>query len=462
MTGSVRTDSRWARHGVAVCLAAALAGLAGGCASVRRAREAQSSRHLPAGERTVTAAELGLNDRSSLTLDAAVRLALDSHPLIVKARQDVVASEAQWREARASYWPSLNAAGGYRKSTANTPTDPHANRFSDAYDATLSLDLLLYDFGKTPAAVRQALARELSAVETFRAIRSDLVLSVRTAYFDLCRAQDLLKVKEEAERQFRLRLNQVRAFVEVGRRTRYDITKAEVDLGNAQLETIDARNTLTTARATLNRRLGLAEGPGYSVAGAVLPPPTTDITVLISTARRRHPGLRSLQADENLASAAVDEAIADLYPALRLQGDYGLSGRSLPLVGNIAAALRASFSVFDAGRKTARIDEAAARLRAARAAVADREQQIYLDLSQALSQLETARQRLTLTDLVLRQARETAELVAEQYRLGKASAVELTDAQVTLFSAQAEQVKARFDCQTAIAQIRHATGEEQP
>ena len=439
-----------------------LALLAGGCASVRRARDAQAPGHIPPGERTATAAELHLNAATVLTLDRALQLALANHPSIMQARLDVLAADARWREARAAYWPALDAGGGYRKATSNTESAPHADRFADGYDASLSLDVLLYDFGKTPALVRQALGREMAAVEALRAARSDLTLAVRAAYLDVCRAQELLKVKEEAERQFGLRLEQVRAFVEFGRRTRYDVTKAEVDLGNARLELIDARNTLATARATLNRRLGLAEDPGYTVTASDLAPPGTDLAPLMATARQQHPGIRALQLAENVASAAVDEAIADLYPSLHLQGQYGLSGRALPLVGNLSAALRSSVGIFSGWSKVARIDEAAANLRSARAAVADREQQVYLDLSLALNQLVTARQRLDLTDLVLRQARETTELVAEQYRLGKASAVELTDAQVTLFNAQADQVKARFDCQNAIAQIRHATGEEYP
>ena len=78
----------------------------------------------------------------------------------------------------------------------------------------------------------------------------------------------------------------------------------------------------------------------------------------------------------------------------------------------------------------------------------------------ALSQLTSARQRLSLTDLLVRQAQETLDLVSERYRIGAAAAVEVTDAQVALTGARAEQVKAKFDYQAAIAQINHAVGEE--
>ncbi len=448
------------RFPTALCLGLGLAVLATGCATVRRARDAQSTDHVPPGERTVTAAEVGLTSHSVLSLDRALALALTNHPSVTQARQNLLAASAAVRQARSAYWPSLDASAGYRTSTANTEADRNGGNVNDAYSAALNLDVLLYDFGKTPAQVRQSYARERVAAEDLRAALSDLVFAVRTAYLDLGRAQELLAVREEATRQFRLRLDQVRAFVEVGRRTRYDVTKSEVDLGNAQLALIDAQNTLTTARATLNRRLGLAEAPDYPVTEAALPPVTADPGSLLALARQRHPGIRALKAQEAQASSAVDEAIADLYPALRLQADSSLAGSAFPLVHNAAAALRATLGLFSGWRRTARIDQAAAQLRAARAAVADREQQVALDLNLALSLQNTAQQRLTLTGLVLRQARENVELAAEQYRLGKASAVEVTDAQVTFFSARADDVKARFDCQTAIAQIRHAVGED--
>jgi outer membrane protein TolC len=73
--------------------------------------------------------------------------------------------------------------------------------------------------------------------------------------------------------------------------------------------------------------------------------------------------------------------------------------------------------------------------------------------------LESARERQALTELTVRQARETLELVDERYRLGQASSVERTDAQVALTTARGRQVQARYDYLAAVAAIRFAIGE---
>jgi TolC family type I secretion outer membrane protein len=448
------------RTGLLSSLAAAA--LAAGCATVRQAREVQDGAKVPPGERTLRAAEVGLGSNSVLTLDEALRIALAYHPSVAQATQAVAAAAAQVTQANAAYWPSVDAGASYGQRTSNSQGTKESSDTSESYSGSIGLDALIYDFGKTPAAVRQARARRVAAECSLRAARNDVAYGVRTAYLDLGKAQELLQVAEQAVRQYSAHLEQVKAFADAGRRIRYDVTKAEVDLGNAQLNLIKARNDLTTARATLNRSLGLAEEPGYRISA----PPSDELAgktdELMAVARRQHPEILALKAQEAVASAAVDAAIADLYPELRLRADYGLSGSAFPLVWNWSATLQSALQIFNGARNTATIEAATAELRAARARLADREQQIHLDLTRAVSQLESTRQGMTLTTLIVRQARESLDLIDERYKLGKASAVEVTDAQVALTSAQAEQVKARFEHQTAIAQIQHAIGENQP
>jgi outer membrane protein len=431
-----------------------------GCATVRRAREVQKDRQPPPGERTVTAAEVGLTSNSVLNLQDALRIALTSQPAVAQARLNLEAVSAQLQQSRSAYAPTVDARAGYQRGTSNTDSELADNDTENSYSGSIGLDWLIYDFGKTPAVVRQAYERQSAAVASLKAARNNAAFNVRTAFFTLAQNEALLTVAEEAVQQFREHLNQAIAFMEVGRRTQYDVTKAEVDLGNAQLELIAARNAVRTARVGLNRSLGLAEDPGYRLGELISIQVSTNLDELMTLARQQHPELLALKAQERVAFAAVDEAIANLYPSLSLQAQYGATGSQFPLVWNWFGALQSGVQLFSGRTKTGKIDEAVARLRIARAQVADREQQIYQDLETALSQLSSAQQRLALTELILRQAQESLDLVAEQYRIGRASSVDVTDAQVAVTRAKADQVQARFQYQTAVAQIRHTVGEE--
>ena len=433
-----------------------------GCATVRNAREVQKATSFPPGERTATAAEVGLNSNSVLDLTEGIRIALACNPTVTQARQSLIAASSQVFQASASYKPSVSAAASYSRRTSNSGATVAVNDSSASYGASLNLDLLIYDFGKTPAAVKQAVLQQISAEVELRGAQNDVVYGVRTAFFDLAKALELRQVSEEAVRQSKVHLEQTKAFTEVGLRTRYDVTKAEVDFGNAQLALTDAENALASARAMLNLSLGLAEDPGCKI-GPVPPLEVSGTAAeLMNKARKGHPGLLILQVQERIASAAIDQAVADLYPALRLGAGYSLSGNAFPLVWNWSATVQSAMDLFTGSRKPAAIDIAVARLRSARAGVASREQQIFLDLTRALSTRDTARHRLDLTELIVRQAGESMDLVDERYKQGKASSVEITDAQAALTQAMADRVKARFEQQSATALIMHVIGDERP
>ncbi len=429
------------------------------CTTVRKAREAQNPTNVPPGERTVTAAEAGLGTNSVLTLARALNIAERFHPTIVEANQNLEIATAQLVEARAGRQPSVGANAGYQRATANAAGAPASSKSKNAYNAALTADLLLFDFGKTPALIRGALAQKLAAQEELRAAQIDTEFNVRVAFFTLSQNAELMQVAEETVRQYGVHLTQVQGLFEVGKRIKYDITKAQVDLGNAELALINASNSVTTARAVLNLSMGLAEDPGYRLGESPHEEAVTDLATLMRSAREHQPQLHALQQQVNAASAAVDVAIADLYPSFSLQGSFGWSGGHFPLMWNWSAAADAAMSVFDGGTHYGKITEAAAQLRAARARQAANEQQIYSDLSQAVTKLDGAKQRLTLTELIVRQARESLDLASERYRLGLATAVDQADAQAALATARSQQVQARYDVLNQMAAIRHTVGE---
>jgi outer membrane protein TolC len=433
----------------------------GGCATARRAREAQDLQRIPPGERTVTAEEAGLSSNTVLTLDQAVRLALSYQPAMSMAGQNLAVASNQLAEVKAGRLPVLSGSAGYRRGTANTAVAHGSHASTDNYSAGLGVDQLLYDFGRTASSVKRAAALLTTASERLRAASNDVVYATRVAFYELSQAQETLGVAEETERQYLKRLEQVRGMVEVGRRIKYDVTKAEVDLGNARLGLVGARNAVADARAGLMRRLGLAEDPGCRLADIPARDFTATYAASLETARRRQPELLALRSETLAASAGLDAAVADLYPSLSVSGEYLWSGRALPLFWNWSGAARLAWTLFSGGKTTAAIEAAAASLRSARAREADREQQLALDLRTAFTQLEGARERQGLAALIVRHARENLEVVSERYRLGQASSVELTDAQAALSQARGDEVKARFDCHGAVAAILHASGEEE-
>lgn len=434
-----------------------------GCETVRQARQAQGAHDRLPGEVTVTAAEAGLTDGTPYGLTNLEQIALIYHPSILQARQAVESAKIQCSLTRAGGLPQITSSAGYDRSTSNSQGTRGSTLMGGSWSASVGLDLLLTDFGKLNAKKRQSRESLIAAEQQYRSVELDVVYSVRSAFFELHRSAELYRVSRESERQYAEHLEEARVMVEVGTRRKYDITKAEVDWGNAVLDVITASNTLVTARAQLGRALGLAEYPTFSVRPDMMPTgPAPEVLALLALARQNAPSLAVLRARARSASDYVDQTVAELYPDLSLSADYRLSGSDYPLAWNYAWGLRLAETLFDGYRKTGRIQEAVASLRSARAGVADAEQTLHMDLVSTVAQYESARKRREIAELIERQAGENRDIVNEQYRIGLSSSIERTDAQVTVTKAQADAVRARYDEQAALANIARLIGDAVP
>lgn len=451
---------------LALALAAFLAGTSA-CTTVEEAREAQKPENRLRGERTVSFDEYGFSAGTTLALSDLEAIALEANPSVFQARQSVVSARLAVQDIRADYLPTVDASGAYSRSTHNTANTTHYNTYnrrgqsghSDGYDEFgLSLDLLLWDFGKTDAKLQQAVEQLVSAEKDLLAAENLVRYNVRVAYFELRRNIELNTVSEQSVKQYREHLDQMLAYRDVGKGTRYDCTKAEVDYNNALLENISTSNDIKTARADLNLAVGFSESPDYELGGTVMGTfESDDVDELMAVAREREPGLASLIALERAASAYVDETVANLYPDIGLNLSATLTGNelSMPKVWEVLGGVNVSQNVFNGGRNMRAIENAVAKLRTARSKVAAYEQDLYAKLCTAVLTLERAQKQREVAALSEFAAKENFDIVTAQFNVGKASSLDRTDAQVSLTEARAAFVSAEYDYREAVAQIAY-------
>jgi outer membrane protein len=262
----------------------------------------------------------------------------------------------------------------------------------------------------------------------------------------------------ESVSQFQARLDQVEEFVRVGTRIPYDATKARVDLENAQLTEVKARDAALLAQANLANAVGLAEIVDWTPEEeSPLPELPGEFDAAWKIARENQPHLAAAEARERAASALVDASIAALYPSFDLSFGLSSSGTSLSQWSWLLGP-GATWVPFDGFRNIASIDEQAATLRSARASRTQVEQQVWLDVRTAWLLIEDARKRFDLTTLSVASAVENLTLAQGLFEVGKSSSLELTDAQLALTQARADRVQARADEQAATAQLDRAMG----
>ena len=422
------------------------------CRTVKEARQVQREVNLPPGQRTIKADEIGLNKDTVLTLDQAIEIGLKYNPSIVQAQEQLNTAKSGLKTARSAYYPQVKAGDTYSiGSSKKAPDADGTNKIE------ISLSQLVFDFGKTSASVRKAYFDALAAEYSLASSQTGLIASIKKAYYGVAQQEMAIRLAEETLQQSEKYLEQAKVRVEVGKGIKYDITSAEVGVGNARLALISARNDLFANRQVLNNVLGLAEEPNYRIDNLSLSLTPTDISSssisqLVDLAKANNPDLKAQEARVKSASSGIDTAIVALYPFL-IAGSYDFTGSKFPLDWTRALSASLNIDIFTGGKKEEAIKSAVANLKSARSALSSLEQKLYLNVSNALNQMQNAYQQLAVNNLVLQQAQENLALIEERYRLGSASSVELTQAQGLLTVSKKGLITSQFSYLNAKAEL---------
>ena len=401
-----------------------------------------------------------------LTLDDALSLARN-HPRMAAATAGIEQQRHRVDVARAGYLPTANALLGYSRATGNYTPQPGLNLGNAKFEATnanfpfysaaLSISETVWDFGRTRANVEAARAGVDLAAATGEVTLGDLSLSVRAAYFGALGAEALAKAAADSVANRERQLRQAQGLVELGRRPAYDVAKARADLANAQLAQIQARGMVRSARVDL----GLAIGA--SADDVALSEPATE-PALPTTIEEALPRLSArpelVQQDARIAAQErlLDAAKSAYWPTIGVQGQFSERGAQLPTVPNWQLGASLNVPLLTGGADAARIEEQRSALTALRRSRDAMVLELGAELARSLVAVSDAGARLTASDEVVLQSREALRLAEGRYEAGAGTMIELSDAQASLSSAEAQSIRARFELHVAKARLWRAMG----
>lgn len=393
-----------------------------------------------------------------LGLEECIAIALKSHPGIAGAEGGLKAGRSRTREARSAYYPQASATSSY---TRNYPViapgrdDATVNEFSN----TLDVRQTILDFGRTSHLVEARALSEESYRFDLQDVAGEIVFGVKKAYYEVLKAKQSSEAFREETAQFRLHLDQARRFHEAGLKARIDVTNAEVNLGQAQLNLLDAENGLRIARLSLNNAMGVPDAPSYDleeVQGAVEPVP--DLGQALERAYRERPDLQSARMKREAAERSVSLARSGHYPTITGNAGFGWSGNEYPLEKEWSLGATLNIPIFSGMSTRYRVEEALAALETARAHEEQVRQGVRMEVEQSWTALQTARERISLSELTLRRAKENRDLAQGRYTSGVGSTIEVADAVVAEVNAKTSLIKARHDYRIAVAGLERAMG----
>ena len=399
----------------------------------------------------------------SLTLRHAIEIALEHQPALRAAQANVRSSGTGVIQALSAYYPSLTASGNVTRTDGVFVFNPSIRPSSQSYNnytAGLQLQQNIFDFGKTIGRVSASSDFLDAAVSDYHSTSDIVIMNVRLAYFGLIQAEQVVRVNREAVDQAEQHLRQAKANYTVGRRPQFDVTKAEVDLANANVNLIRARNQVQLTRLQLENAMGVRPSGTYRIQHEFdIRPVTIALDSIKSIALSQQPALLAarsrVEADNSLALAAW----AQHLPSLSFSSSWNWSNFDYnPLYRRWTAGVTLSFPVFQGFAISAQVDQARANLDAAKANLEVLAQSVTLDVEQNYWGLKEADERTSASSKLVEQAEQNLNLAERQYAAGVGTEIEVSDAQLSLSNARITKIQALFDYSSAFARLQRSMG----
>jgi outer membrane protein TolC len=319
---------------------------------------------------------------------------------------------------------------------------------------------LLFDFGRNLDAIRAAIATVEASTADLDTTRETVIFNTKQAYYSVVASQRLLQVADETVRQNHKHLEEAQARFQVGLAPRFDVTQAQVQLSNAQLNQVTARNNVALARETLRTAMGI-NGPFLFTLVDTLNREAIAFRDedLVTQAYANRPELRSIQAQQRAAASQVSELRKQYLPSVTGNTQYNWTGRQYPLQQGWLWGVTLTFPLFDDILTSGQVGEAQANLRGLQAQEENLRQQVVLEVRQSLLNVRQAEESIRVSEQTVGQAQENLALAEGRYSAGVGNIIELTDAQVALTSAKANNIQALATYKTAVAQLEKAVNQ---
>jgi len=226
-----------------------------------------------------------------LTLQDAKAMALTNHPQVLGAQNEAAYTNEQVIEARAPYFPTLDAdlTGSQANSLARIGAGAlSASRLFNRFGQGVVFSQLVTDSGRTKNLIASSRFNAEASAQTYQATQYDVLLEVDRAYFSTLHAQAVVRIANETVAARQLLLDQVTTLANNNLRSQLDVSFADVNVSEARLLLLRAQNDVESSFADLTRALGTSQVTNYQLADELLPqspPPRPD--QLVADAHRR-------------------------------------------------------------------------------------------------------------------------------------------------------------------------------
>jgi outer membrane protein len=412
---------------------------------------------------------IGDGSAEPVALHDCLTEAIANNPSLKENNLVLTAGDQDVAGAKGKHWPKLSLDANYINRQDPLPYIPAQGilipaHFSDefaAWQAVLSVPI--YQGGQIQNNVKLAQVRQAIKADTLVLTRNEIIANTVNTYNKLLQLQKLQKASSASVNALEEQRNNVSLLYNLGRVARVDLLKVEVQLSNENQRLASINEGLSASRETLAFLMGRsvisAESKLETAGELSFPDFSCDFEQGLTAAREYRPEYLIASREVTEADLIAKNSFGKLLPTVSAFGGYLDQTGFEPWhnEANWFTGINLSVPLFD--RSTyADISRDRILKEKAKIHLTSVENQIRLDLHNAINSIMESRHRVEDSRAAVLQAQESFRIEQEKYATGAGTMVDLLLAQAADFTAAANYTQALFDYNAALVAYHRATG----
>ncbi|MBP2617560.1 efflux transporter outer membrane subunit [Chryseobacterium jejuense] len=400
-------------------------------------------------------------------LQGHISKALDNNLDIRIALQSINSAEAYLKQSKAAYAPTLSVGPNYTFQTQSINTQfgqiIGERRYVNQFDITASLGWEADIWGKMRAQEKAQLAAYLGTVAAHKAVKSGLVASIASAYYQLLTFDAQKKIITETIAIREKNLETTKALKTSGTLTEVAVQQSEALVFNAKSLLIDIDTQIQLLENTMSLLMGESS---HTIERSTLEGQNLPIDLKLGYPAQllaNRPDV--MRAEYSLMNAfeLTNAAKAQFYPTLKLTGTGGLQSVDIDhlfnvnsLFANVVAGLaqpilnkrtiRTNYDVSLANQETAYLNFRKTVLTAGK------------EVSDAIRVFSVQDSFIELKEKELNAYKNSVEYSQELVNYGMANYLEVLNASVNSLNAELNISNARYNKMKAAVELYQALG----
>ncbi len=405
-----------------------------------------------------------------ITIDEAVKKALNKNPEIKSYRKDVEISKAQLKIDKNFYYPEIFlqfshtwlSQTPYFNIPANPPIPPISFKQMEKSfnNFEFGFNYLIFSGGKRTYKLQIDRLDIRASYENLSEKEKELVSEVKKAYIDVLKAKSVLEIYRKQLEAVKAHYERVKGFYEEGYVSYVELLQAKVKISEVERNIKSAEESLKLAKSHLLTLMGEDPDSDITVEPIILNTENSfNIKDLKEKALKNRNILKFLKYQEKKISKLEDIEKSDFYPKVFSQGKMIYTDQvdylDPKLNFSFTIGMKVSFQGIQPYHKMlkAKLQEKKLRLK-----LQDVKNKILLQVQNAYRKMVAARENLKVSQRMLEQAQEYYRLVVEQYKNQLATTTDVLNAEAQLTSARYGKEISYYDYLQAIFELEKAVG----